>query len=283
MKKIKTYIKKYPILSIGILVLFSPLIFSIIGHLIIDVGKAEALSVVPRLGPSTELWFGSDMHGRDLFAVAVAGIPLTLYVGFLAGIISLGVGIILGFLTGYLGGWLDDIVRLFTDSLMTIPSIAVMIVLAISIQENITLNQMALVISSLSWMGPTRVIRAQVLTLKERPFIEVSRLSGMNTFEIIFQEILPNMLPFLAASFTGAVTGSILASVGLEAIGLGPMADPTMGMTLYWAISFTAMLAGMWWWWLPPIVVIMIIFVGLYLIAAGLDKIANPRLEGPQA
>ena len=142
---------------------------------------------------------------------------------------------------------------------------------------------MALVISSLAWMGPTRVIRAQVLTLKERPFIEVSRLSGMSTFEIIFQEILPNMLPFLAASFTGAVTGSILASVGLEAIGLGPMADPTMGMTLYWAISFTAMLAGMWWWWLPPIIVIMIIFSGLYLIAAGLDKIANPRLEGPQA
>ena len=80
-----------------------------------------------------------------------------------------------------------------------------------------------------------------------------------------------------------AVTGSILASVGLEAIGLGPMADPTMGMTLYWAISFTAMLAGMWWWWLPPIIVIMIIFSGLYLIAAGLDKIANPWLEGPLA
>ena len=283
MKKIKELIKKYPILSIGIIVLFSPLIFSGVGHLFIDTGKAEALSVVPRLGPNSELWLGSDMHGRDLFAVAVAGIPLTLYVGFLAGIISLGIGIGLGFLTGYLGGWLDDIVRLFTDSLMTIPSIAVMIVLAISIEENITLNQMALVISSLAWMGPTRVIRAQVLTLKERPFIEVSRLSGMSTFEIIFQEILPNMLPFLAASFTGAVTGSILASVGLEAIGLGPMADPTMGMTLYWAISFTAMLAGMWWWWLPPIIVIMIIFSGLYLIAAGLDKIANPRLEGPQA
>jgi len=282
MKPIKL-IKKYPILFAGLMVLVFPILFSGIGHLSIDTGKAVPLSVTPRLGPSSELWFGSDMHGRDLFATIVAGIPLTLYVGFLAGFISLGIGIFLGFLTGYLGGWFDTIIRLFTDSLMTIPSIAVMLVLAISIEENITLNQMALVISALAWMGPTRVIRSQVLTLKERPFIEISKLSGMNTFEIILQEILPNMLPFLAASFTGAVTGSILASVGLEAIGLGPMADPTMGMTLYWAISFTAMLSGMWWWWLPPIVVIMIIFLGLYLIAAGLDKIANPRLEGPQA
>ena len=230
-----------------------------------------------------DLPFGSDLHGRNLFAAMIKGIPMTLYVGFLAGSIGLGIGIFLGFLSGYIGGKFDTAIRIVTDSLMTIPSIAVMVVLAISIEENITLNQMALVISSLSWMGPTRVIRAQVLTLKQRPFIEVSRLSGMNTFEIIFQEILPNMLPFLAASFTGAVTGSILASVGLEAIGLGPMAEPTMGMTLYWAITFSAMIAGMWWWWLPPIIIIIIIFCGLYLIAAGLDKIANPRLEGPQA
>ena len=119
---------------------------------------------------------------------------------------------------------------------MTIPSIAVMVVLAISIEENIILNQMALVISSLSWMGPTRVIRAQVLTLKERPFIEVCRLSGMNTFEIIFQEILPNMLPS-CCKFYGAVTGSILASVGLEAIGWANV-EPTMGMTFIEQLLF---------------------------------------------
>tara|TARA_B110000438_G_scaffold212518_1_gene204614 strand:- start:239 stop:1093 length:855 start_codon:yes stop_codon:yes gene_type:complete len=281
--KIKKFIYKYPILSLGLLVLLSPLIFSGITQIFIDTTMADPLSVSPRLGPSIDLPFGSDIHGRNLFAAIVKGIPMTLYVGFLAGSIGLGVGIFLGFLTGYLGGRFDTVVRLITDSLMTIPSIAVMVVLAISIEENITLNQMALVISSLSWMGPARVIRAQVLTLKERPFIEVCRLSGMNTFEIIFQEILPNMLPFLAASFTGAVTGAILASVGLEAIGLGPMSEPTMGMTLYWAITFSAMFAGMWWWWLPPIIIIIIIFCGLYLVAAGLDKIANPRLEGPQA
>ena len=281
--KIKNYIIKYPILFAGIMVLLAPLIFSAIGMILVDTSMAEPLSVQSRSAPSLDLPFGSDLHGRNLFAAIVKGIPMTLYVGFLAGSIGLGIGIFLGFLTGYIGGKFDTVVRIITDSLMTIPSIAVMVVLAISIEENITLNQMALVISSLSWMGPTRVIRAQVLTLKERPFIEVCRLSGMNTFEIIFQEILPNMLPFLAASFTGAVTGSILASVGLEAIGLGPMAEPTMGMTLYWAITFSALIAGMWWWWLPPIIIIVIIFCGLYLIAAGLDKIANPRLEGPQA
>ena len=162
--KIKNYITKYPILFAGIMVLLAPLIFSAIGMILVDTSMAEPLSVQSRSAPSLDLPFGSDLHGRNLFAAIVKGIPMTLYVGFLAGSIGLGIGIFLGFLTGYIGGKFDTVVRIITDSLMTIPSIAVMVVLAISIEENITLNQMALVISSLSWMGPTRVIRAQVLT-----------------------------------------------------------------------------------------------------------------------
>ena len=145
--KIKKYIKKYPILFAGITVILSPLIFSAIGMILVDTATAEPLSVQSRSAPSMDLPFGSDLHGRNLFAAIIKGIPMTLYVGFLAGSIGLGIGIFLGFLTGYIGGKFDTAIRIVTDSLMTIPSIAVMVVLAISIEENITLNQMALVLS----------------------------------------------------------------------------------------------------------------------------------------
>jgi peptide/nickel transport system permease protein len=101
----------------------------------------------------------------------------------------------------------------------------------------------------------------------------------MNGLEIIIRELMPNLLPYLAASFVGAVSAAILASIGLEALGLGPQNDPTLGMTIYWSMFYTSVIRGMWWWWAPPILVIVIIFMGLYMIAAGLDQIANPRLR----
>jgi len=85
------------------------------------------------------------------------------------------------------------------------------------------------------------------------------------------------MLPYLAAAFVGAVSSAVLASIGLEVLGLGPQNDPTLGMTIYWANNFNAILRGMWWWWGPPILVVVLLFVGLFLTSAGLDEIANPR------
>jgi peptide/nickel transport system permease protein len=117
-----------------------------------------------------------------------------------------------------------------------------------------------------------------VLTLREKGYVAVSRASGMNDIEIMYKELLPNMLPFLAASFVNAVIIAVLSSVGLQALGLGPTDAPTMGMTIHWALEFGAVLAGMWWWWIPPLTVIVVLFMGLYLIATGLDEIANPRI-----
>jgi peptide/nickel transport system permease protein len=136
-----------------------------------------------------------------------------------------------------------------------------------------------LIIASLAWMYPTRTIRSQVLTLRERAFVEVARLSGFNHLEIIFKELLPNLLPYLAASFVGAVSAAVLAAIGLEALGLGPQTEPTLGMTIFWSIYYGALLRGMWWWWAPPVAIIILIFIGLFLVSAGLDEIANPRLR----
>jgi len=144
------------------------------------------------------------------------------------------------------------------------------------------INSMALLLALFSWAGPTRLIRAQALSLRERGYVRMARLSGVSAFNIMFKQMLPNMLPYLAASFTGSVSGAILASASLEALGLGPTRIPTLGMTIYYAIRGSAIIRGMWWWWGMPILILIVIFSGLFLITIGLDEIANPRLRGAQ-
>ena len=142
---------------------------------------------------------------------------------------------------------------------------------------------MALILALFSWAGPTRLIRAQVLSLRERGYVRMARLSGVPTFDIMFREMLPNMLPYLASSLAGNVAGAILAATSLEALGLGPARIPTLGMTIYYAIRSSAVIRGMWWWWGFPILILIVIFSGLFLMAIGLDEIANPRLRGAAA
>ena len=125
---------------------------------------------------------------------------------------------------------------------------------------------MALIVAFLTWTQPTRTIRSQVLTLKEGAYIHVARLNGMEGLELIFREIMPNLLPFLATQFVWAFSVAVLATVGLEALGLGPKNDVTLGMTIYWARASSAVLRNMWWWWGPPIASIAAIFITLYMV-----------------
>jgi len=143
----------------------------------------------------------------------------------------------------------------------------------------ITSTSMALMIAALAWLGPTRQVRAQALVLREANYVLMARLGGMSGPAIIFREMAPNLLPYLMASFVLAVSQAILAAVGLEALGLGPADEPTLGMTVYWMMYYTAFIRGFWWWIVAPIAVLIVLFVGLYLVGAGLDELANPRLR----
>ena len=180
--------------------------------------------------------------------------------------------------TSPFGGLVDTLIRGAADVLLTIPGLLFLVVLAASLHTTVTVDMMAIVVASLAWMLPTRTIRSQVLSMRERGYVQVARLSGMGDLEIIARELLPNLLPYLAASFVSAVGAAVLASSGLEALGLGPQNEPTLGMTIYWALYYTSLLRGIWWWWAPPMVMIVLIFVGLFLISMGLARIANPRL-----
>ncbi|MEZ4711074.1 MAG: ABC transporter permease [Caldilineaceae bacterium] len=279
MTQFTRFLRQNPYLITGLIIILAVLLIGPVGSLLVDTDGYKVGSATPDQPPSPEYRLGTDTVGRDLIAVLVSGTPLTLRIGLFAGAIGLGIGIILGFTAGYFGGIVDTLIKGAADVLITVPGLLFLVVLATTIRGAISVNMMALVVAALAWMWPTRTIRAQVLTLRERQFVMVSRLSGMNGFEIIVRELMPNLLPYLAASFVSAVASAILASIGLEALGLGPQNEPTLGMTIYWALYYTSVLRGMWWWWAPPIAVIVLTFVGLFLITMGLDQIANPKLR----
>jgi peptide/nickel transport system permease protein len=242
---------------------------------------AYPLAVMPLQPPGLEYPLGTDKDGRDLLAVMIRGILLTGAIGLMAGTFGIFVGIVMGFMSGYFGGVLDTVTRWITEVLLTIPGLILLIIIAGSIvdKNQVSIFTMAAITSLLSWVGPTRVVRSQVLTMKERTFVNVAKLSGMGNIEIIFKELMPNMLPFLVASFVAQVMGAIYASFGLEILGLGPAREPTLGMTIRWAVYHSAMFNQWWWWLLWPVVAMVTIFASLSLINVGLDEVANPRVR----
>jgi peptide/nickel transport system permease protein len=273
------YLRRNASLLIGATLLGLLALFIVIGNLAVDTSNAQPLSAPALQPPSWDYPFGTDRQGRDLLAVMIAGTPLTLWVGFVAGIIGVGAGSLLAFTAAYYGDLVDTVIRSIADIGLTIPGLLVLIILAVSLKGGLTVNEMAIVVASLAWLNPTRTIRSQVLTLRERGYVEIARLNGMSGPEIIIFELMPNLLPYLAATLVASVSGAILASVGLEFLGLGPVDSPTLGMTLYWVQFNAAIINGWWWWWTAPLVVILIVFLGLFFLTVGLDEVANPRLR----
>jgi len=273
------YLRRNVALVVGLVLLGALTAFVGVGHLVVDTSKARPLSAPTLRPPSRQYPLGTDRQGRDLLAVMVAGTPLTLRIGFIAGVIGVGLGALLGFTAAYYRGATDAIIRGVVDVGLTVPGLLVLIIIAVSIKEGLTVDQMAIVVASLAWLSPTRAIRAQALSLRERGYVDVARLSGMRGPEIIVRELAPNLLPYLGATLVNAVSSAILASVFLEVLGLGPIDSPTLGMTLYWVNFNAALINGWWWWWAAPIVVILVVFLGLFFVTVGLDEVANPRLR----
>ncbi len=267
-----------PQLLVGVGMVVAIALFAILGPLLVDPRMANVTATTPRLPPSAEHWLGTDTQGRDLWTVMALAVPNTLKIGLIAGIVGTVIGVVLALIAGFFGGLPDSVIRLICDSLLTVPGIAILVIIAANI-EQMTVEVMALTVAALAWMFPTRTIRAQVLTIRERSYVEVARASGVGSWGLIFREIMPNLMPFIAASFVGAVAGAMLASIGLEALGLGAIQTQTLGITIYWSQEYTAVLRGMWWWWAPPVVAISLIFLALFLTSAGMDRFANPRLR----
>ena len=274
------YLRRNKSLVIGLFIVLALTVFTVVGLLTIDTARAYPLSVRPKQPPSIEYPLGTDFFGRDLLAAMVVGMWQTALIGVIAGAIGTFLGVVLGFLSAYFGGAIDTIIKGACTILIPIPAFLIQIILAGSLDKrSVTIYTMAFIVVLFAWMGPTLVIRSQVLSMKERQFVSVAKLSGMGDLGIIFREILPNLLPFIAAAFVGAVFGAVFASFYLAVLGLGPLREPLLGNTIWAAQSQGAFFNGWWWWPIGPAVALVLILGSLALVNMGLDELSNPRIR----
>jgi peptide/nickel transport system permease protein len=272
-------LRRNPSFILGLVLITLLIAFAVIGRCFAGWNDAFPLSAPPSLPPDGDWIFGTDTDGRDLFAVIVYGTLLTLKIGVIAGCLGLGIGTTFAFVAAYHGGWPDAVMRIAVDVLLTIPTLLVLVVIASVIHRSVNTTTMGIIIALLAWREPARQIRSQVLVMREAQYVKLAILNGAPALRIIFLEMMPNLLPFLGANLVVAISQAVLASIGLETLGLGSPSEPTLGQTIYWMMNESAFLLGMWWWIIEPIAILIILFVGLFLLTAGLDEIANPRLR----
>jgi peptide/nickel transport system permease protein len=274
------YLRRNKGLAIGLIVLLLLVAFTVIGFLTVNVKHAYPLAAPTKRPPSWQYPLGTDFFGRDLLAAMVVGMWQTAVIGVIAGGLGTLIGVVLGFISAYFGGWIDVGIRSVCQILTPIPVLLIQVVVAGSLDKrDVTILTMAFIVVMLAWMGPTLVIRSQVLTMKERQFVLVAKLSGVSDLGIIFKEILPGLLPFIAAAFVGQVFAAVFASFYLAVLGLGPLREPLLGNIIWSAQTQGAFFNGWWWWPIEPAIAMILILGSLAMINMGLDELANPRVR----
>jgi peptide/nickel transport system permease protein len=266
---------------IGASIVLALLLVALIGGQLIGARALRSGAFLPKqgLGGGGALLLGSTALGQSILAQLFQALPNSMLVGLMAATIGTTVGATLGLLSGYFGGKVDAVLRVLNDVFLAVPSLLFLILIA-SLVRGFGVPAMAVTIGCFAWAWPARAVRAQVLSLKERPFVQVGLLSGLSGIEIVWGELMPHLLPWLGANFVNAFIAAILAESGLSILGLGPQQEMTLGMMIYWALNYGALLQNLWWWWATPVLVLIVLFMALYLVHLGLDEVSNPRLRG---
>ena len=228
--------------------------------------------------PSSSYWFGTTSFGQDVFAQFVHGLRAAFLVGAVGGGIAWVVGSTVGFTAGYRGGWLDDLLNMLTNVVLVIPTLAILIIVAAYLNVHSYATE-AILVGLTSWPWAARAVRAQTFTLKTRDFVDVARLSGRKTRQIIATEIAPNMSSYLLMMFILLFGGAILIGASLDFLGLGPSGQVSLGLMMNSAYLSSALVLGFWWWFVPPGLGIIAIVGGLYVMNVGLDEVFNPKLR----
>jgi peptide/nickel transport system permease protein len=225
---------------------------------------------------------GTDNFGRDVLTELVAATRTSLIIGFVAGTIATLIGMILGLLGGYVGGVADDITMFFINLFTVIPGFVLLILISYSIgQEQRGPVTIAVVIGFTSWVWTARAVRAQVISLRNRDHVNLSKLSGHSLAHIIIADILPYIASYVVMALILQISSGILAEAGLSIIGLGPKTTitPTLGLMMNWAMIYQAEITGKWWAYFPVVVMIALISFSMNLMNTGLDQVFNPALR----
>jgi peptide/nickel transport system permease protein len=270
---------------LGSVVLLLFLLAAVLAPQLAEFGPKE-FAARPNQAPSSTHWVGTDGQGRDVFSQLVWGARKTLRNGFLVGLVTTAIGCIVGLSAGYFRGVVDDALSTFMNVFLIIPSLPLLVVLAAFLAEGLWIIPESLtvvmVLSITGWAWPARVLRSQMLSLREKDFVSAAVVSGESRVRIIFREIFPNMTSIVLASFLGSTVYAIGAEAGLEFLGLGDLSSVSWGTILYWAQNNSGLLLGAWWTFIPAGICIALVAFSLVLMNYAMDEITNPRLRAQQ-
>lgn len=228
--------------------------------------------------PSAEFWFGTTTFGQDVFSQFVHGLGASFVVGIIGGGLATFLGIVIGFTAGYRGGMVDELLNSFTNIVLVIPTLAILLIVVAYLEVRGILAE-SIFIGCTAWPWAARAIRAQTFSLRSREFVDLAKLSGMRSRKIIFTEIAPNMSSYLLLVFILQFGGAVLIAATLDFIGLGPTNAISLGLMMNNAVLWGALLLGIWWWFIPPGIAITAIVGALYVTNVGLDEVFNPKLR----
>jgi len=225
---------------------------------------------------------GTDNFGRDMLKQLVQATGVSLMIGLIAGSIATVIGLTLGLLAGYIGGWVDEIIMFICNILTVIPGFVLLVLISFSIgPASRSVTVIGVVIGLTAWVWTARSVRSQVLSLRNRDHVNLSKLSGHSLPKIVLRDVLPYIASYVIMALILQVSTAILAEAGLAMLGLGPSTTEvaTLGLMMNWALSFSAHLVGAWWAYVPVILTIAAISFSLNLMNTGLDQVFNPQLR----
>jgi len=233
------------------------------------------------LPPSAEHWFGTTGKGYDVASQAIFGARTSLLIGLVAGAIATTISLLVGMTAGYLGGFVDEVLSFVTNLALVVPALPLMVTLAAYAPGGGSEWMVIIVIAITGWAGAARLKRAQILTLRNREYIQAARMAGDGTFHVIFREIAPNMTSLIVVGFIGAVGGAIGAEAGLAFLGIGNPDTISWGTMLYWANTDGALLTGGFARLIVPGLLLALLTTALTFVNFGVDALSNPHLREP--
>ena len=234
--------------------------------------------VVPRdMPPSREHLLGTDSKGQDVFWQMTFAVRNSLALAVSAAAVSRVIAVTVGLVAGYRGGIIDRVLMFISDGFLVMPLFLIIVMLAMLVREYMNTVNLAILLGALGWAWDARLVRSQVLSLREREFTYTAILSGTPTRRLIFKEYFLFIMPLVFTTLINNMAWVVGMEITLSLIGLTNLAIPTLGAMLRWAVTYQAMLLGLWWWLLAPIGVSVALFVALYLVSLGTSEYLDPR------
>jgi peptide/nickel transport system permease protein len=233
---------------------------------------------VPRdLAPSWTYLLGTNSKGQDVFWQATFAVRNSLIIAVIAASFSRVIAVLVGMVAGYKGGTAGRVLMFISDVFLVIPLFLIIVMLAMLVREKMNLVTLGLLLAVFGWAWDARVIRSQVLSLREREFTQMAILSGTGTVRLVLNEYMPFTTPLIFSTLINNMAWVIGLEITLAFLGLVNMDIPTLGTMLQWAISYQAILLGFWWWILTPIVLSVLLFVALYWLSVSISEYLDPR------